>query len=583
MEEGYPPSDYSFSHCKYFYLLIIIPLGIANSSDATEILCLSYILSDSTFQSNILQNASGGSLAGSIFAGMLLGGILLGLLGESPTTIMGNTVLLGRRRPWILVGLFINAVAGFSSAFTSNIHTLTFIRSVAGLGIGISVPPLFTLVSELSPPTIRGFCITLVASFWMMGSLFVAALALLIFSHWGVDSTPPAWRVFAMLCSIPSFIAFILVFIFVPESPRYLLLHGRWDDAQCAQLTIASTLPSHSHGTSSHNNREYVDDQSTSPRVSTMTLELQQTHPLNNNNNTLVSSLDPRISHTNCDHAEPIIEADCKCKCICLSSMESLRILYCDGPLARGTTIPLNILWFSLCFGSYGLFTWINSIFAILHLPSLYIQSFLFALANLPGNIASACLVDRIRRKTILISSMLLSALSLIILSCFTLPIGLGSSSQQETDMSVGSNTGEPSLVQTIGIVLSACSFQACIICAWNMIDCITSESFPTTVRNSGMALCTAWGRIGAMVAQFVNGFLLSNNPSPITLLLIASVSLLIGSFVPFWMTGEDMMLKPLSDSNNSFRFMTGNAEDIQNVIQRKRSDECNALIPEVS
>jgi MFS family permease len=116
----------SFTDYKYFYLFTIIPLCIANCSDATEILCLSYILSDSTFKSTVLLGSSGGTLAP--------GGILLAILGEAPIDICNTkSILVGRRRPWILA---INSIAGFASAFASNMLSMTIIRSIAGFGIG---------------------------------------------------------------------------------------------------------------------------------------------------------------------------------------------------------------------------------------------------------------------------------------------------------------------------------------------------------------------------------------------------------------------------------------------------------------
>jgi hypothetical protein len=59
-------------------------------------------------------------------------------------------------------------------------------------------------------------------------------------------------------------------------------------------------------------------------------------------------------------------------------------------------------------------------------------------------------------------------------------------------------------------IVLSACVFQCFTIFVWNAIDVLTSELFPTSVRATGMGVCSATGRIGAMLAQFVNGWLIS-------------------------------------------------------------------------
>ena len=45
---------------KLSYHIIILALGLANASDASEILCLSYLLSDSQFQEEILSGGGGG-------------------------------------------------------------------------------------------------------------------------------------------------------------------------------------------------------------------------------------------------------------------------------------------------------------------------------------------------------------------------------------------------------------------------------------------------------------------------------------------------------------------------------------------
>lgn len=60
----------------------MLSLGVANSSDASEILCLSYILSDVNFEASILNGNDGGSLAAAVFFGMLVGGLLVGTMGR---------------------------------------------------------------------------------------------------------------------------------------------------------------------------------------------------------------------------------------------------------------------------------------------------------------------------------------------------------------------------------------------------------------------------------------------------------------------------------------------------------------------
>jgi hypothetical protein len=107
----------------------------------------------------------------------------------------------------------------------------------------------------------------------------------------------------------------------------------------------------------------------------------------------------------------------------------------------------------------------------------------------------------------------------------------------------------ESQALNTSGIVLSACFFQAWTIAAWNTIDCMTTERFPTSVRSTGMGVCAASGRIGAMIAQIINGALVGN---PVRLLMVASTSLMIAAVGPFLLPQEDYSNRPLDDDLSS-------------------------------
>lgn len=208
---------------------------------------------------------------------------------------------------------------------------------------------------------------------------------------------------------------------------------------------------------------------------------------------------------------------------------QSIQTLY--TPKMRSTTLPLQAIWFSLSFGSYGLLIWINSIFVEVHLKDVYTNALLFAVANLPGNVVSGAFMDKVGRKVMLSSSMVCAALCL---ACFAYYARDPDNQREESGMPVGQ----------VGIVLSACAFQAFSISGWNTIDCMTGELFPTSNRSTGMGICTASGRIGAMVAQFVNGSLAED---PVRLLCVACGSLLFGAIAPC-MLGEDRAKRPLED-----------------------------------
>jgi MFS family permease len=197
----------------------------------------------------------------------------------------------------------------------------------------------------------------------------------------------------------------------------------------------------------------------------------------------------------------------------------------------QSTTLPLQMVWFSLSFGSYGLLTWINTLFVEIHLENVYFNALLFAISNLPGNILSALLLDQIGRTKLLTGSILAASLSL-------LPFAF-----------VAENVKNSGSHRTLTIVVSACLFQCFTCAAWNTIDVLTSELFPTSVRSTGMGVCAATGRIGAMVAQFVNGFLVAR---PFRLLVVSAITLLLGSMTPYFLHVSDPTGQPVRDFANT-------------------------------
>lgn len=459
---------------QWRYWCIMLSLGVANSSDASEILCLSYILSDKNFEEQILQGRSGGVLAAAVFFGMLMGGLFIGTLGD----------WFGRK-PMLLVGLGCNIVAGILSALAPTVGILSLLRCIAGVGIGATVPPLFTLATELAPPSQRGLCVTICASFWMVGSIYVALAAMFLMEYAGLS-----WRVFAIACAIPSAAGALLVHKLVPESPRFLALGQRYTEA----LHVTNLL-----------------SQEMTYRGPLLTLEeMEKCFPMSQHQHQrpsqqlLLVTRQTVFAITWTAMAEFFISA---------------KKLY--RPQLRTTTWPLQMVWFSLSFGSYGLMTWINTLFVQVHLQNVYFNALLFAASNLPGNIVTAIWMDKVGRSSMLVGSVLAAAASLL-------------------GFAWCANT-----LNATGIVLSACSFQCFTIAAWNVIDTLSSELFPTAVRSTGMGVCAASGRIGAMIAQFVNGALVGK---PVRLLLVASSTLMLGALTPCLLPNADITGQPVQD-----------------------------------
>jgi len=547
--------NHSRSNChfsQYYpwrYWAVFVSLGVANSSDASEILCLSYILSESHFEATILRHAPwrAGLLAATVFAGMLLGGLLVGCLGD-----------WWGRRPLLLYGLTVNAGAGVVSAAAWNVWVLAACRFVAGIGIGATVPPLFCLCSELAPPAARGFWVTVAASFWMVGSVYVAVVAWCILGgnsndNEGDDAATlwPRWRWFVTACALPSCLGCLLVHRNVPESPRFLLLQGRHDEAVAVIQRLADAMRYKGPPLTKRELLHQYPLPTVSPSTASSTSASNNSSERNNDSDGLMMR---RRSASNDDDDEYsasagtirrrstrlswYAELSIMLKMALQDFVISASVLY--TPQLRSTTFPLQMVWFCLSFGSYGLLTWINTLFFLVHLENVYFNALLFAASNLPGNLMSAYLMDKAGRARLLTGSVLAAALSLVAFAYVA-----AANTSDEMDESA-----------TAWIVGSACAFQCFTVAAWNTIDVLTSELFPTSVRSTGMGVCAATGRIGAMLAQFVNGALVSH---PVRLLLTAATTLLLGSLTP--------VLLPADQTGRPVQDFAGVTTDTDNTV----------------
>ncbi len=107
---------------------------------------------------------------------------------------------------------------------------IALMRVVAGIGVGGSIPSVFTLFTEYLPTKDRGFWINTVAWFWMFGSIYTAGLAWICFGLIGTS-----WRIYAVLCAVPAATGAVLTHLLMPESPRFHFLQG---DLKACRATI---------------------------------------------------------------------------------------------------------------------------------------------------------------------------------------------------------------------------------------------------------------------------------------------------------------------------------------------------------
>ncbi|SOV04426.1 probable sugar transporter [Ustilago sp. UG-2017a] len=157
--------------------------------------------------------------------GLVTGVYELGcFLGAISMLYLGN--LLGRRAN-IWIGSIIMAIGTIGCTASYSLAQLFVFRVVLGIGNGMHTATIPVWQSECSPPHKRGMLIM------VEGAMITGGIAMAYWIDLGcffLDPSSAAWRVpivLQMILILPTFVT-----IYLPESPRWLMLKGRVDDAR---------------------------------------------------------------------------------------------------------------------------------------------------------------------------------------------------------------------------------------------------------------------------------------------------------------------------------------------------------------
>jgi len=142
------------------------------------------------------------------------------------------------RRPILKVAALLFAVSAVVSAIAPTYITLVLARMLGGFGVGAAliIAPMY--IAEIAPPAIRGRMV----SFNQLN--IVIGISAAYFSNYLILSLGQSdlawalalnlgewnWRWMLGVEALPAVFYFLALF-FVPESPRWLVMHGKDDDA----------------------------------------------------------------------------------------------------------------------------------------------------------------------------------------------------------------------------------------------------------------------------------------------------------------------------------------------------------------
>uniref|UniRef100_A0A8C1KB67 Synaptic vesicle glycoprotein 2Ca n=1 Tax=Cyprinus carpio TaxID=7962 RepID=A0A8C1KB67_CYPCA len=550
-----------------FQWQLFFTLGLALMSDGVEVFVVGFVL-PSAETDMCMPDSSSGWLGSIVYLGMMVGAFFWGGMADK----------VGRRQ-CLLICMSMNGFFAFLSSFVQGYGFFLLCRMIAGFGIGGAVPIVFSYFAEVLAREKRGEHLSWLCMFWMIGEIYASAMAWAIIPHYGWSFSMGSsyqfhsWRVFVVVCALPCVCA-VVALTFMPESPRFYLEVGKHDEAWMILKQIHDTnmrargqpekvftvnrikIPKQID--------EFVEMQAESGNIFSKVIfriktELHGVRFMMCNLSEIISSMyyglsvwfPDVIKHLQADEYASKVQRHNN-ECIedftfnfTLENQIHTNSLFINdrfiGMKFKSVTF-INSTFHSCFFEdvtSVGSFfrncTFIEAVFYNTDIDDsklintdvvnstfyhnktgcqmtfeddysaywVYLVNFLGTLAVLPGNIVSALLMDKIGRLSMLGFSMILSGIS-----CFFLWFGTSES-------------------MMIGML---CLYNGLSISAWNSLDVVTVELYPTDRRGTGFGFCNALCKLAAVMGNLIFGSLVGITKAiPI---LLASSMLVGGGLV---------------------------------------------------
>jgi MFS family permease len=210
-----------------WHWLVVMALGITWILDGLEVTIVGNIAGRLTEPVSGLNLTEGqiGLAAGIYIAGACTGSLFFSYLTDR----------FGRKRLF-LITLAVYLIFTFLTAFSWNFWSFAVFRFLAGTGIGGEYSAIYSAVDELIPARFRGqIALAISGSYWI-GTILGSGLSIILLNENIVDQYY-GWRVAFWLGAILG-IGVLLIRRYVPESPRWLLTHGRTQEAEATTEAI---------------------------------------------------------------------------------------------------------------------------------------------------------------------------------------------------------------------------------------------------------------------------------------------------------------------------------------------------------
>jgi MFS family permease len=209
-----------------FHTLVVVALGITWILDGLEV-TLAGSIAGALQESPVLKfDATQVGLVGTAYLiGAVIGAVLFGYLTDR----------FGRRKLFfVTLGLYLTATA--ATALSWNFWSFALFRALTGAGIGGEYTAINSAIQEFVPARFRGRTdLAINGSFWIGGAIGAAGAVLFL----QPGTLPPdwGWRAAFGIGAVLG-LGILTLRRLLPESPRWLMLHARLDEAETVMEQI---------------------------------------------------------------------------------------------------------------------------------------------------------------------------------------------------------------------------------------------------------------------------------------------------------------------------------------------------------